>query len=70
MVDIVGVAPIEGFKFLVLCGDVTPTIGEVIVPTSSGLMFSAVNETVEAMVEEVDPSISGRVGCPNVGLLG
>ena len=48
----------------------TPTVGEVTVPPILRLMFSAANEIVEAMVEEVDPSISGGLGCPNVGLLG
>ena len=70
MVGMVRVAPTEGFKLLVLSGGVTPTVGEVTVPTVSGLMFSTENETVEATVEEVDPSISGGASCPNVGLLG
>ena len=70
MVDMVGFAPTERFELLVLSGGFTPTLGEVIVPTLSGLMFSIVNEIVEAMVEEVDPFISGGAGCPNIGLLG
>ena len=70
MVDTVGVSPTERCELLVLGEGVTPTIDEVIVPTMSGLMLSAVNETVEPTVEEVDPSISGGVGCPSVGLLG
>ena len=70
MVDTVGVAPIEGLEHLILGGGVSPIAGEVVVPTVSGLMFSAVNETMEATVEEVDPSISSEAGCLNVGLLG
>ena len=48
MVDTVGVAPTEGFELLVLGGGVTPIVGEVTVPAVSGLMFSTVNEIVEA----------------------
>ena len=70
MVDMVEVAPTKRFGFLVLCGGVTPTIDGVTVPAVSGLIFSAVNETVEVAVEEVDLSISGGVGFPSVGLLG
>ena len=70
MVDTVGVAPTEGFKLLVISGGVTQTIGEVTVPTVPGLMFSTVIETMEVTVEEVDSSISGGAGYPNVGLLG
>lgn len=66
----VGIAPIEKFELLLFGGGVTPAVGEVIVPMVLGLMLSLVNETVEAMVEEVDPSISGGVGYPNVGQLG
>ena len=50
MVDMVGVAPTKGFELLVLGGGVTPITGEVEVPIVSGLMFSAVNETVEDTV--------------------
>ena len=70
MVDTVGVAPTERFEFLVLRGGITPIVDEVTVPMVSGLMFSTMNEAVEATVEEVDMSISGGVGCLNVGLLG
>ena len=66
MVDIVGVAPIEGFELLVLSGGVTPIVGEVTIPTVSRLMFSIVDEIVKGTVEEVDPSISSRAGYPNV----
>ena len=69
--DTVGVAPIERFIFLVLGGDVTPTVDRVIVPTVSRLRLSIVNDTVEATVVEAGPSISrGEAASPNVGLSG
>ena len=67
--DIVGVAPTEGLGLLVCGGGVTPMVNGVIVPIMSGLRISAVKDTMEAMVKEVDPSISkGGATDPNVGL--
>ena len=66
MVDIVGVAPIEGFELPVLSGGVTPIVGEVTIPTVSRLMFSIVHEIVKGTVEEVDPSISSGACYRNV----
>lgn len=69
--DTVGVALIERLEILVLSGGVTPTVDGVIVPMVLGLRISAVKETMEAVVEEVDPYISrGGVASANVGLFG
>ena len=67
--DIVGVAPTKRLGFLVCGGGVTQIVEGVKVLVVSGLMLSVVKDTVEATVEEADPSISrsGAVG-PNVGL--
>ena len=56
--DTVGVAPTKRLGLLVFGGGVTPTVDGVKVPTLSRLRLLAVKDTVEVMVEEVDPSIS------------
>lgn len=69
--DTVGVAPKERLVYLVLGGGVTPTIDGVIVPMVLGLRISAVKETMKAMVEEANPSMSsGGAASPNIGLYG
>lgn len=69
--DTVGVAPTKILGLLVFGGGVTPMVEGVKVPTILGLRISAVKDTMEAAVEEVDSSISrsGDVS-PNVGLFG
>ena len=67
--DTVGVAPTERLGLLVFGGGVTPTVDGVRLPIVSGLRLSAIKDTMESMVEEVDPSISrSGVAGPNVGL--
>jgi hypothetical protein len=67
--DTVGVAPTERLELLVFGGGVTQMVDRFIVPMVSRLRLSALKETVEAMVEEIDPSISrGGAASPNVGL--
>ena len=67
--DTLGVAPIEILRLMVFCGGVTPMVDGVIVPTVLRLRISSVKYTVEAVVEEVDPSISrGGASTANVGL--
>ena len=69
--DTVGVAPTERLGLLVCGGGVTPTVDGVKVPTVLGLRLSIVKEIVEAMVEEVGPSMSrSGASIPNVGLSG
>ena len=67
--DTVGLAPTERLGLLVFCGGVTLMVDGVIVPKVSRLRLSAIKDTVEVMVEEIDMSISrGGVASPNVGL--
>ena len=67
--DMVGVASLERLGFPVWGGGVTPTVVGVIVPIMLGLRLLAVKDTVEAVVDEVGPSISkGGATSPNVGL--
>ena len=69
--DTVGVAPTKRLGLLVFLGGVTPMVDGVIVPTMLGLRILEVKDIVEAMVEDVDSSISrGGVASPNVGLSG
>ena len=64
-----GVAPTKRLGFLVCGGGVTPTVDGVKVPTVLGLRISAEKDTVEAAVEEDDPSMSrSDATSPNVGL--
>ena len=69
--DTIRVAPTKRLGLLVFLGGVTPMVDGVIVPTMLGLRILEVKDIVEAMVEDVDSSISrGGVASPNVGLSG
>ena len=69
--DRVGVAPIQRLGLLVCSRGITPMVDGVKVPTISRLRLSAVKDTVEATIEEIDPSMSRSwVASPNVGLSG
>ncbi|CAF4315726.1 unnamed protein product, partial [Adineta steineri] len=64
-----GLTPTETLESLVHGGGITALVDGVMVLVISGLRFSTVKDTVEAMIAEVDPSISkGGAGIPNVGL--
>ena len=65
----VGVAPTKRLGLMLFGGGVIPTFEGVKVPTVSGCRLSMVKDTVEATVEEVDPSISRSwATSPIVGL--
>ena len=69
--DKVGIAPIDKLGVQVCGGGVTPMVDGVKVSTISKFRLSVVKDTVEATMEEVDPSTSrSGVVSPNVGLFG
>lgn len=71
MEDTVGFTPTGTLESLVRGAGVTASDDGVMVLVISGLRLSTVKDTMEAMVDEVGPSINkGGVVIPNVGLSG